>query len=133
AHLEGKTGAEVGPSLERAKKQGCQAFTISAPQRDPMIPLRAYIDLVRKHMTDMQTMAGASAEWIVDGGGAMTPGDAASVANALGRLHPSWFAERTGVVTQDGLAKIVEESVMPIGLGRKITDIVGFQSLLASS
>jgi len=36
------------------------------------------------------------------------------------------------VITQDGLAKIVEESMMPIGLGRKITDIVWFQSLLAS-
>ena len=131
AHLEGKTPAEVAPSLERAKKQGFQAFTISAPQRDPMIPLRAYIDLVRKHMTDIQAMSGAAAEWVVDGEGAMTPGDAASVANALERFHPIWFDEPTGVITQDGLAKIVEESVTPIGLGRRITDIVGFQGLLA--
>ncbi|HEY3836163.1 MAG TPA: enolase C-terminal domain-like protein [Bryobacteraceae bacterium] len=132
AHLEGKTRAEVAPSLERARKQGFQAFTISAPQRDPMIPLQAYIDLVRKHMTDIQAMSGAAAEWVVDGEGAMTPGDAASVANALERFHPIWFDEPTSVITQDGLAKIVEESVTPIGLGRRITDIVGFQGLLAS-
>jgi galactonate dehydratase len=132
AHLQGNTPAEVGPSLERAKRQGFQAFTLATPQRDAMIPLRAYIDLVRKHVAAMQAMAGASAEWVLDGGGAMTPGDAASVAVAFERMHPIWFDEPTGVVTQDGLAKIVEESVTPIGLGRKITDIVAFQSLLTS-
>jgi len=62
----------------------------------------------------------------------MTPGDAASVAVALERSHPIWFDEPTPVITQDALAKIVDESVMPIGLGRNITDIAGFQSLLAS-
>ena len=132
AYLEGKTVEEVAPSFERARQQGFQAFTMAAPQRDAMIPLQAYIDLVRKHVAAMQAMAGASAEWVLDGGGAMTPGDAASVAVALERIHPIWFDEPTGVVTQDGLAKIVEESVMPIGLGRNITDIAGFQSLLAS-
>jgi galactonate dehydratase len=132
AHLEGKTAAEAGPSLERAKRQGFQAFTTAAAVRDAMIPLRAYVDSVRKHMADMQAMAGPSAEWVVDGQGAMTPGDAASVAVALEPLHPIWFDEPTGVITRDALAKIVDESVMPIGLGRSITDIVGFQGLLAS-
>jgi galactonate dehydratase len=132
AHLEGKTAAESAPSLERAKRQGFQAFTTAAPQRDAMIPLRTYIDVVRKHMTDMQALAGASAEWVLDGEGAMTPGDAASVAVALEPLHSVWFDEPTGVITQDALSKIVDESVMPIGLGRTITDIVGFQRLLAS-
>lgn len=125
-HLEGP------PSLERAKRQGMQAFIMAAPLRDAMIPLRAYIDLVRKRYADMQSLAGPSAEWVLDGAGAMTPGDAASVAVALERSHPIWFDEPTGVITQDALAKIVDESVMPIGLGRNITNIVGFQNLLAN-
>ena len=132
AHLEGNTAAEVAPSLERARRQGFQAFTMAAPQRDAMIPLRAYIDLVRKHVAAMQAMAGPAAEWVIDGAGAMTPGDAASVAVALEPVHPIWFDEPTAVLTQDGLAKIVEESVMPIGLGRNLTDIVRFQGLLAT-
>jgi galactonate dehydratase len=132
AHLEGMTAAEAAPSLERARRQGFQAFATAAPLRDPMIPLRAYVDLVGKHMADMQALAGAGAEWVLDGAGAMTPGDAATVANALERLHPIWFDEPTGVTTEDALAKIVEESVMPIGLGRGITEIAGFQRLLAS-
>jgi L-alanine-DL-glutamate epimerase-like enolase superfamily enzyme len=35
------------------------------------------------------------------------------------------------VTVQDALAKIMDESTMPIGLGRHITDLVAFQSLLA--
>jgi galactonate dehydratase len=132
AHLEGKNATEAAPSLERAQRQAFQAFTIAAPKRDAMIPLRSYIDLVRKHVADMQAMAGAAAEWVIDGAGAMPPGDAASVAVALEPVHPIWFDEPTSVITQDALAKIVEESVMPVGLGRRITDIAGFQSLLAS-
>jgi galactonate dehydratase len=131
AHLEGSTPAEAAPSLERAKRQGFRAFTTAAPRRDAMIPLRAYVDLVRKHVAGMQALAGASAEWVLDGAGAMTPGDAASLAVALAPLHPIWFDEPTAVITHDALAKIVDESVMPIGLGRTITDIAGFQSLLA--
>ena len=130
ARLIGHLESEA--SLERAKRQGMQAFTMAAPLRDAMIPLRAYVDLVRKRYAEMQALAGPSGEWVLDGGGAMTPGDAASVAVALERAHPIWFDEPTGVITQDALAKIVDESVMPIGLGRNITDIAGFQSLLAS-
>jgi galactonate dehydratase len=131
-HLEGATATESAPSLERAKRQGIQAFTTAAPLRDAMIPLQAYIDVVKKHLADMQALAGPYAEWVLDGAGAMTPGDAASVAVALERVHPIWFDEPTGVITPAALAKIVDESVMPIGLGRNITEIVGFQRLLAS-
>ena len=131
-HLEGTGPANSGPSLERAKRQGIQAFTTAAPLRDAMIPLRAYVDLVRKHYADMQALAGPSAEWVLDAAGAMTPGDAASIAVALERSHPVWFDEPTAVIGPDSLAKIVDESVMPIGLGRDITDLIAFQTLLAS-
>lgn len=132
AHLEGGSAQESAPSLERARRQGFQAFTISAPQRDAMIPLRAYVDTVRKRVADMSALAGPSAEWVLDGQGAMTPGDAATVAVALEPVHPIWFDEPTRVTTPDALSKIVDESVMPIGLGRALTDIAGFQRLLAA-
>ena len=60
----------------------------------------------------------------------MTPGDAATVAVALEKTYPIWFDEPTSVLTTDALAKITDESVMPIGLGREIHDIAGFQNLL---
>ena len=119
------------PSLERAKEPRIQTFTTAAPTRDAIIPLRAYVDLVRQQYADMQRLAGASAEWVLDAAGAMTPADAASVAVALERSHPIWFDEPTRVTTQDALAKIVDESTMPIGLGRHITDMAAFRGLLA--
>ena len=130
-HLEGATAAQSGPSLERARGLGIAAFTTAAPIRDAMIPLRAYVDLVKQHYADMQRVAGASSEWVLDAAGAMTPGDAASVAVAVERSHPIWFDEPTRVTTQDALAKIVDESTMPIGLGRNMHELAAFQSLLA--
>ena len=95
-----------------------------------MIPLQEYVDRVRARVAKMQSMGGADAEWVLDGAAAMTPGDAATVAKALEKVHLIWFDEPTGVLTTDGLAKITDESVMPIGLGRKIHDIPAFQNLL---
>ncbi|MFL6446109.1 MAG: enolase C-terminal domain-like protein [Bryobacteraceae bacterium] len=69
-----------------------------------------------------------SSEWVLDGGGGMTPGDAATIAVALEPSHPIWFDEPTAVTSPDALAKIVDESVMPIGLGRNITDLAAFQT-----
>jgi galactonate dehydratase len=130
ARLEGTDEASVAAPLERAKRQGFRAFTIPALQRDTMIPLQEYVDRVRARVAKMQSMGGATAEWVLDGAAAMTPGDAATVAKALERVHMIWFDEPTGVLTSDGLAKITDESVMPIGLGRRIHDIPAFQTLL---
>jgi galactonate dehydratase len=130
ARLEGTDEASSAAPLERAKRQGFRAFTIPALQRDAMIPLQEYVDRVRARVAKMQSMGGAAAEWVLDGAAAMTPGDAATVAKALEKVHMIWFDEPTGVLTADGLAKITDESVMPIGLGRTIHDIPAFQSLL---
>jgi galactonate dehydratase len=130
ARLESSDEASAAAPLERAKRQGFRAFTIPALQRDAMIPLQEYVDRVRAQVAKMQSMGGAAAEWVLDGAAAMTPGDAATVAKALEKVHLIWFDEPTGVLTTDGLAKITDESVMPIGLGRKIHDIPAFQNLL---
>jgi len=101
-----------------------------ALQRDGMIPLQEYVDRVRKRVDTIRAKGGAGAEWVLDGAGLMTPGDAATVATALERNRLMWFDEPSGVLTTDGIAKIVEESVMPIGIGRKITEIGTFQNLI---
>jgi galactonate dehydratase len=130
AQLEGKDEASIAAPLERAKRQGFQVFTMPALQRDAMIPLQEYVDRVRKRVASIQTKGGSNAEWVLDGGGGLTPGDAAMVATALERNHLVWFDEPTSVLTTDGLAKITDESVMPIGIGRSIHDIGTFQNLL---
>lgn len=130
AHLEGADENAITPSLERAKRHGILAFTMPALLRDPMIPLRAYVDSVRNRVSAIQAKGGPDAEWVLDASGGMTPGDAATVATALEKHHLMWFDEPTSVFTNDGLAKITSESVMPVGLGRTVTDIGFFQQLL---
>jgi galactonate dehydratase len=130
AQLEaaGETSAAAG--LERAKKNGFLAYTMPVLQRDAMIPLQEYVDRVRKRTAAFRAMAAPDAAWMLDGGARLTPGDAAMIATALERTHLMWFDEPTAVLTADALAKITGESVMPVGLGRNLTDIAAFQGLL---
>jgi galactonate dehydratase len=88
------------------------------------------VDRVRARVAKMQGMAGAGAEWVLDGAASLTPGDAATLAVALEKVYPIWFDEPTGVATTDALAKITDDTVMPIGIGREIHEIAGFQNLL---
>ena len=130
AQLEGSDETSIAGPFERARRFGFLAFTMPALQRDGMIPLQEYVDRVRRRVAAIRIKGGADAEWVLDGAGLMTPGDAATVATVLERARLMWFDEPTSVLTMDGIAKIAEESVMPIGLGRKITDIGTFQNLL---
>ena len=130
AQLEGTDEASVAAPLERAKRHGFRVFTMPALQRDAMIPLQEYVDGVRKRVANIQAQGGADAEWVLDGAAGMTPGDAATVATALEKNHLVWFDEPTSVLTTDAIAKITDESVMPIGIGRSMHDIGVFQNLL---
>ena len=130
AQLEGVDETSAAAPLERARRDGFQAFTIPAPARGSMDRLQDYVDQVRRRVARVQAMVPGGGEWVLDGAGAMTPGDAATVANALEKNHLIWFDEPTSVLTSDGLAKIGDKSVMPIGLGRKVHDIATFQNLL---
>jgi len=130
AQLEGTDDVSTAAPLERARRQGFRAFTMPVLQRDGMIRLQAYVDAVRQRVAGMRAKGGADAEWVLDCAAGLTPGDAATLARALEKDHLIWMDEPTSVLTTDGLAKITEESVMPIGLGRNITDIATFQNLL---
>lgn len=127
--LEGTDEASITAPLDRAKRRGFMAFTLPVLRRDSMIPLQEYVDRVRKQVASVQAND-TTAEWVLDGAASLTPGDAAMVATALEKSHLMWFDEPTGVLSTDGLAKITDESVMPIGIGRAIHDIGTFQNLL---
>ena len=68
--------------------------------------------------------------FVLDGAGSQKPGEAAAIATALEKVHLLWFDEPTSVLTSDALAKITDESVMPVGLGRHVHDVAVFQNLL---
>jgi len=130
AHLEGRTEDELATPLRRAVSQGFKAFTVPIPTRDSLWRMQAYVDAVRERVGRVRGLAGADLDFVLDAGGALTPGDAALLARAFEKDHLMWFDEPTNVLTNDGLARIADESVMPLGMGRMVTDIATFQNLL---
>jgi galactonate dehydratase len=78
----------------------------------------------------VRSMAGPNTDFVLDGAGSQKPGEAAAIATALEKVHLLWFDEPTSVLTSDALAKITDESVMPVGLGRHVHDVAVFQNLL---
>jgi galactonate dehydratase len=130
ATLEGDDEAALGEPLQRAIKRGFKAFTFPIAARDPMMTIQTHVDIVRKRLERLRNMAGSDTDFVLDGAGSQKPGDAAAIATALERAHPLWFDEPTSVLTNDALAKITDESVMPVGLGRHVHDVAVFQNLL---
>jgi galactonate dehydratase len=130
AQLEGEDEQTLADSLHRALDAGFLAFSVPLPARPPMIRTQAYVDMVRQRLERLQSAGGADADFVLDAGGSLTPGDAAAIATSIERLHPMWFDEPTEVLTNDALAKITDESVLPVGLGRGIHDVASFQNLL---
>jgi galactonate dehydratase len=130
AHLEGQTEDALAAPLQRAVQQGFKAFTVPIPGRDSLWRMQAYVDAVRARVARVRSLAGADLDFVLDAAGSLTPGDAALLATALEKIHLMWLDEPTTVLTNDALARIADESVMPVGLGRSVTDIATFQNLL---
>lgn len=130
AQLEGTDEAGMAVPLDRARRAGIRAFTMALPAKEPLSLLQDWVDRVRKCVADMQARAGEGGEWVLDGAARLTPGDASTLAVALERAHPIWFDEPVATLASDALAKIVDVSVMPVGIGRGVTDIAVFQNLL---
>jgi len=130
ASPEGLEPAAFKAPLERAVQAGFRAVTIPIPRHDALWRMQAYVNAVRARVAEARQMAGAGIEIVLDAAGTLTPGDAAFVAKALERDHIMWLDEPTTVLTNDALAKISDESVVPVALGRDVTDIATFQNLL---
>jgi galactonate dehydratase len=74
--------------------------------------------------------AAPDADFAIEARAQLTPGDAASLATAVERLHPLWFDEPCPVSNLETIRKISEETVVPLGFGRSISDPGTFQDLL---
>jgi len=129
AHLEVNGDSGFEEPLRRAVLAGFKAFTVPIPPRDSMARIQAYVDSVRQRVEHLRSVAGADSDFVLDGGGALAPGDAAAVSTALERFHLLFFDEPTAVLTTDALSKITE-SVTPVGLGRTLHAEGTFQNLL---
>jgi galactonate dehydratase len=69
-------------------------------------------------------------DFVLSAHGSLTPGDAASVAQAVQSSHPLWLDEPCAVSNLEVLRKIAGETVTPLGFGRGIADPGVFLELL---
>jgi len=126
--LDGSTDAEIQASWARGSAAGFRAFSVPLPQPAARNQGQAYQLAARNRLLRLRERD-AAAEFVVDGGGRLTPGDAAVLATTIEPLHPLWFDEPC-VPTSQGIRKISDESVVPLGFGRTITNPPEYQELL---
>jgi galactonate dehydratase len=72
----------------------------------------------------------ADRDFVLSGNGALTPGDAASVATTIESKHPLWFDEPCAHSNIEAVRKVAGESVVPLAFGAGIEDPGVFQALL---
>jgi galactonate dehydratase len=130
ARLEGENNDELVAAVRPALDRGFRAFSFPIPARDEMWRMQAYVDAIRKRFEQLKETAGPGTDFVLDAAGILTPGDASFIATAFERDHLLWFDEPTEILTNDALSRLSDESVMPIGLSRTVTDVTTFQNLL---
>jgi len=131
AKIDGRTDSELEAEMKRARAAGYRAFAIPLPEVQTGVKrLDAFVKAVTARLESLRAAGGAEVDFVLDAGSALTPGEAATVAAAIERLHPLWIDEPCPVSNLATLSKISEESVAPVGFGRGFTTGGAFQDLL---
>lgn len=128
--LQGDSDEALLDSMRRAKEAGFLAGLVPVLPPAASNQGQAYVSSVRKRLEKLREAGGANFDLVLDGAGALSPGDASSLAAALERFHLLWFDEPCRISSLSTLRKISSESVTPIGLGRQVHRAADFQDLL---
>lgn len=130
ASLEGDSDAALTESLQRAQAAGYRAFLAPAPRPSARNQGRAYVAAALQRMELLRAAAGEAADFVLDGCGALSPGDAANLCRAFERFHLYWFDEPCAATDIAAARRLASESVTPLGFGRRLDDPARFQELL---
>jgi galactonate dehydratase len=133
APLAGDTDAALSTALSSATAAGYRAFLVPVPQPPGRNQGQAWVLAVRKRLETLRSVGGENADFVLDGAGSLTPGDAASAAAALEKFHLLWFDEPCPPTSLGALKKISAENVTPVGVGRTLQTGAAFQDLLRES
>jgi galactonate dehydratase len=121
---------EASPdAVKGASDAGFRACIVPAPTPPWRNSGQAYVRTVRAQMEQLKAAA-QNCDFVLDGGGTLTPGDAGSIAADLERFRLLWFDEPCAAVNLATIRKISQETVTPLGFGRTIHRASAFQDLL---
>ena len=128
--LTGDSDDGLLKSMRHAQSAGFRALAVPIPPPAAPNQGQAYVRKVRQRLDTLRSAAGEDIDFVLDGAGRLSPGDAASLAAAFERFHLLWFDEPCRVSNLSTLRKIASETVTPLGLGRTFHDAGDFQDLL---
>jgi galactonate dehydratase len=126
-------GAEddvVLAACRRARTAGFRAFVIPAVAPSSRNSGRPFVAANRKRMEALRAALGEDSDFVVDCAAALTPGDAASLSDALEHLHPLWLDEPCEITSLAAIRKLAGERVTPLGFGRSMTTSAAFQNVV---
>lgn len=120
-----------GPAaLERNLQAGHKAFGVPAPPNQWRNAGKPYVEKTTTLMQMMRRAAGAGVDFVLDGAGRLTPGDAQAISDALEKFHLLCFDEPVPAANVGVVKKIAAENVTPLGFGRNLVSAGAFQDLL---
>jgi galactonate dehydratase len=128
--LDGASDAELVAAMKRAREAGHRAFLVPAPAAVSPNQGQAFVKATRSRLEKLRAESGPDIDFVLDGGGRLTPGDSASLATELERFHLLWFDEPCRISNLTALHKIASETVTPLGFGRRVHQNGAFQDLL---
>lgn len=106
-------------AMNALQKQGYRAFRVPVTK-----------DNAANVLKQLRAAAGDGVDFVLDGAGNWTPGDASRLAASVERLHPLWLDEPCPLANVKAIAKITDENVTPLGFGRTALRPAEFQELL---
>lgn len=130
--LEGATDEALVAALGRAERAGFRCHSVPVPATRSRNQGQAFVLATRSRLEALRAAAPDS-NLVLDAAGALTPGDAANLAEALERFHLLWFDEPCRVSNVGVVAKVAGENVTPLGFGRTLAEPGVFQDLLRES
>jgi galactonate dehydratase len=128
--LEGETDEALVTSAKRAQGLGFRAFLVPVPQVQARNQGQAFVQATRKRLALLRSAGGDDVDFILDGAGSLSPGDASGLAHELERFHLLWFDEPCRLSNLSVARKIASETVTALGFGQHLHDAGAFQDLL---
>lgn len=129
ATLDGDSDGDLVAALRRAHAAGFRAAVVPLPASKARVQGDAFVQATRRRLEAL-CAEGQDFEFVVDGRGALSPGDAARVAAVLEPFHPLWLDEPCSLANHHSIRKIATESVTPLGFGKTIAVLGAVQDLL---
>jgi galactonate dehydratase len=127
--LEGDSDGDLVSALRRARAAGFRAAVVPLPASRARVQGDAFVQATRRRLEAL-CAEGQDFDFVVDGRGALSPGDAARVAAMLEPFHPLWLDEPCSLANLQTIRKIAAESVTPLGFGKTIAGTGAVQDLL---